>query len=115
MKVAGVFAGAQDSRELQPGEIVFAQGDAGEEMFGIVEGSIQLTVDGETIAVLGDGDVFGEMAIIDRTERMATASATSASRVVSIDRRRFLFLVHETPTFALQVMSAMADRLRPNT
>ena len=112
MKVPGVFAGAQDSRELQPGEVVFAQGDVGEEMFGIVEGSIELTVDGEAIAALGDGDVFGEMAIIDRTERMATATATSPTKVVSIDRRRFLVLVHETPTFALQVMSAMADRLR---
>ena len=71
-------------------------------------------LDGETIAVLGEGDVFGEMAIIDRTERMATATATSASRVVSIGRRRFLFLVHEAPTFVGQVMSAMAERLRPN-
>ena len=70
---------------------------------------------GRTIATLGPDDVFGEMAMIDRTERMATAIATSPSHVVSIDRRHFLFLVHETPMFALQVMSAMAERLRPHS
>ena len=52
------------------------------------------------------------MAIIDRTERMATATATSPTRIATIDRRHFLFLVHETPMFALQVMSTLADRLR---
>lgn len=113
MRVEGLFRGAETVREIRQGEAVFTQGDDGDEMFGIVDGSIELTVDGQTIATLGPDDVFGEMAIIDRTERMATATATSLSHVVSIDRRHFLFLVHETPMFALQVMSAIADRLRP--
>ena len=113
MRVEGLFRSAEAPRELQPGEVVFAQGDDGDEMYGIVDGSVDLTVDGHTIAALGPDDVFGEMAIIDRTQRMATATASSVSHVVSIDRRHFLFLVHETPMFALQVMSAMADRLRP--
>lgn len=115
MRIAGMFGNAQTPRELQPGEVVFAQGDEGEEMYGIVDGSIELHVDGQRIGTLGPDDVFGEMAIIDRTQRMATATATSLSHVVSIDRRHFLFLVHETPMFALQVMSAMADRLRPHS
>ena len=92
--------------------MIFSQGDHGEEMYGIIDGSVELSVDGRTIATLGPDDVFGEMAIIDRTERMATATATSSTRVAAIDRRHFLFLVHETPMFALQVMSTLADRLR---
>jgi CRP/FNR family transcriptional regulator, cyclic AMP receptor protein len=113
MRVTGLFSGADAPRELQVGEVVFAQGDEGDEMYGIVDGAVELSVDGRMIATLGADDVFGEMAIIDRMQRMATATATARSHVVSIDRRQFLFLVHETPMFALQVMSAMADRLRP--
>lgn len=81
-------------------------------MYGTIGGSVELTVDGRTIATLGPDEVFGEMAIIDASERMATATTTSPTKVAVIDRRRFLFLVHETPMFALQVMSTLADRLR---
>jgi CRP/FNR family transcriptional regulator, cyclic AMP receptor protein len=112
-RVEGVFRNAQQpARQLQAGEVVFTEGDVGAEMFGIVDGSVELTVAGRPIAVLGADDVFGEMALIDARERMATATATSPTTVVSIDRSDFLFLVHETPMFALQVMSALADRLR---
>jgi len=53
------------------------------------------------------------MAIIDSTERMATATVTPPTRLRSIDRRDFMFLVRGTPMFAIQVMSALANRLRP--
>jgi CRP/FNR family cyclic AMP-dependent transcriptional regulator len=112
MRVEGLFRNTTDPLELGVGEIVFTQGDTGAEMYGIIEGSVELSVDGRTIATLGPDDVFGEMAIIDRSARMATATTTSATRLAVIDRRHFLFLVHETPTFALQVMATLADRLR---
>ena len=112
MRVEGLFRNTTDALELPTGHIVFAQGDMGSEMYGIVEGSVELSVNGRTIATLGPDDVFGEMAIIDQAERMATATATAPTRLAVIDRRRFLFLVHETPTFALQVMSTLASRLR---
>jgi CRP-like cAMP-binding protein len=112
VRVEGLFRSAVDPRELEAGDVIFTQGDPGQEMYGIIEGSVELSVDGRTIATLGPDDVFGEMAIIDSSDRMATATATSATRVAVIDRRGFLFLVHETPMFALQVMSTLADRLR---
>ena len=112
VRVEGLFRSTVDPRQLEAGEVIFSQGDHGEEMYGIIDGSVELSVDGRTIATLGPDDVFGEMAIIDRTERMATATATSSTRIATIDRRHFLFLVHETPMFALQVMSTLADRLR---
>jgi CRP-like cAMP-binding protein len=62
--------------------------------------------------VAGEGDVFGEMALIDKSKRAATATATAPTSLAMIDQREFLFLVHETPTFAIQVMSSLADRLR---
>ena len=114
MKVSGLFRNADATREYSAGEVVFTEGDEGAEMFGIIHGAVELTRHGDVLATLGTDDVFGEMAIIDASTRMATATATQATAVAVIDRRRFLFLVHETPTFAIQVMSAMAERLRHN-
>ncbi len=112
MKVKGLFLNAQETRSVPAGGVVFQEGDAGNEMFGIVEGEIRLQTRDRVIATLGPDDIFGEMAIVDASPRMATAVATTDSVLAVIDRHRFLFLVHETPMFALSVMSAMANRLR---
>jgi CRP/FNR family cyclic AMP-dependent transcriptional regulator len=112
MTVTGLFRNAQDTVKVPAGEVVFRAGDPGAEMYGIVEGGIELRTSSRLVATLGVDDVFGEMALVDASPRMATATATSDTVLAVIDRHRFLFLVHETPTFALQVMSTMAERFR---
>ncbi len=112
MKVNGLFLNSQRTVTIPPGGVAFKEGDAGQEMFGIIRGGIQLEASGAPIATLGTDDVFGEMAIVDGSPRMATATAIEETELAVIDRNRFLFLVHETPMFALSVMSAIADRLR---
>lgn len=112
MKVTGLFLNAQRTVEVPAGAAVFHEGDTGDEMYGIVEGTLELRAGGQVIRTLGPDDVFGEMALVDRTARSATAVALTDCVLAVIDRRRFLFLVQETPMFALQVMSAMASRLR---
>ena len=112
MKVTGLFLNAQRTLEVPAGTAVFREGEAGEEMYGIVAGTVELRSGGEVLRTLGPDDVFGEMALVDRTPRSATAVAVTECVLAAIDRRRFLFLVQETPMFALQVMSAMASRLR---
>jgi CRP-like cAMP-binding protein len=112
MKVLGLFNNAQSVISVSAGDVVFNEGDAGTEMYGVVEGEIQLRAGDRVIATLGVDDVFGEMALIDRAPRSATAVATTDAQLAVIDEHRFLFLVQETPMFALSVMSAMADRFR---
>jgi CRP-like cAMP-binding protein len=112
MKVAGLFRNAQGTITVPAGGVVFREGDGADTMFGIVEGEITLYTTNHVIATLGPDDIFGEMALIDSAPRMATAVATVDTVLAVIDQHRFLFLVHETPTFALSVMSAMADRFR---
>jgi CRP/FNR family transcriptional regulator, cyclic AMP receptor protein len=112
--VTGLFRNAQETRRIPAGGVVFREGDHGEEMFGIVEGQIELHTTERVVAVLGADDVFGEMALVDSSPRMATAVARSDSVLAVLNRHRFLFLVQETPMFALSVMSAMADRFRSN-
>jgi CRP-like cAMP-binding protein len=112
MKVQGVFRNAKEVRTVPAGGTIFQAGETGTEMFGIVTGEVELQGSHGVIAKLTTDDVFGEMALLDASPRMATAVALTDTELAVIDRRLFLFLIHETPTFALQVMSAMADRLR---
>jgi CRP-like cAMP-binding protein len=115
MKVQGVFRGAGETRTVPEGTVIFEEGDAGEEMFGVVAGKVELQLkSGRILTVLPDA-IFGEMALVDSAPRSATAVAVEETTLAVIDRRRFLFLVGETPTFALQVMSSLAERLRAAT
>lgn len=98
---------------MPAGQQLFAEGDHGEHMFGIVSGQIDLLHGGAVVASLGPNETFGEMALIDDSPRSLTAVASTDAEVVMIDRRTFVFLVHETPMFALEVMRSLADRLRP--
>jgi CRP/FNR family transcriptional regulator, cyclic AMP receptor protein len=112
IKVLGVFKGAKETREVPAGTVIFEEGSAGDEMFGIVAGRVELRMaNGHTFA-LGPDDTFGEMAIVDGSARSATAVAVEDSTIAVIDRHRFLFLVGETPNFALHVMASLAERLR---
>src|ERR1043165_927713 len=97
MTLLGHFMNATDRRQLQPGEVFFKAGDTGEEMYGVVSGLIELRRGDEVLARVGPGDTFGEMAIIDEAPRALTAVAIEGSEVAVINRRTFLFLVHETP------------------
>jgi len=112
LKVTGLFNNAQRTVNVAAGSEVFRQGDTGEEMYGVVSGEIELRINDKAIRTLGADDVFGEMALVQHAPRSATAVATTDSVLAVINRHRFLFLVQETPMFALQVMSAMAERQR---
>ncbi len=112
VKVPGVFKGATDTREFPAGTLIFEEGASGEEMFGVVAGRVELRLSNGHALELGPDDTFGEMAIIESSPRSATAIAVEDTTLAVIDRRRFLFLVGETPNFALQVMASLAERLR---
>jgi CRP/FNR family cyclic AMP-dependent transcriptional regulator len=112
MGIRAVFVNANERREVAAGEVVFAEGDAGTEMLGVITGAVELRKGGHTLASLGPGDTFGELALVDDSPRSLTAVATEPSVLAVIDDKAFMFLVHETPMFALQVMRSMAQRIR---
>jgi len=107
-----ILQNSKDGVSYAAGDVIFLQGDAADTMYVIQDGEVEVVVDGAVVDVLDQGQGFGEMALIDRTPRSGTARARTACRVVPVDERRFLFMVQETPNFALQVMSMMAERLR---
>ena len=112
MAEINVFKHSKDALDVEAGEVLFRQDDEGDVMYAVVDGQIDLTLEDRVVEEVGPGGILGEMALIDTSPRSATATARTSSRVVRIDRRHFEFLVHEHPTFALQVMRVMADRLR---
>lgn len=107
-----MFRNARDAVALQPGDVLFREGEPGDTMFALADGKVELSLGGAVLEEVGPGTILGEMALIDDAPRSATATATTEARVVRVDKEHFTYLVQEHPTFALQVMTVMAERLR---
>jgi CRP-like cAMP-binding protein len=101
-----------DFKFCQKGNIIFSEGDPGDEMYSVVEGEVEIRVSGNRVHVVKVGEVFGEMAMIDKKPRSASAVALTDCKLVVINERRFNFLLQQTPLFVTQIMKVMADRLR---
>ena len=112
MATNSLFMNAPAHRQVAAGEVIYREGDEGTHMYGIVSGSVELRKGSVVVAVLGPDDVFGERALIDHLPRNVTAVAVGDTTLADIDRYMFLFLVHESSTFALGIMGALASRLR---
>jgi CRP-like cAMP-binding protein len=115
VEFTGLFANAKTTIELAAGDVLFRENDPAIAMFGVISGEIELRKGGRVITTIGPNGVFGELALVDSAPRSLDAVATQDTVLAAIDRRLFLFLITETPTFALQVMSTMAERLRSLT
>jgi CRP/FNR family cyclic AMP-dependent transcriptional regulator len=101
-----------DIRSFKQGDTIFKKGDPGECMFALVTGAVEIHL-GNTVAErVVPGGVFGEMALIDKLPRSASAVAAADCSLAAIDEKRFLRLVEQTPRFALQVMQVITQRLR---
>ena len=107
-----MFAAEQNPRVCEAGEAIFRTYDMGSEMYVVLEGQVELTIDSKVLELLGPGEPFGEMALIDQAPRIATATAKTPCKLAVIPEKRFLFMVQTTPHFALLIMKVMADRLR---
>jgi CRP/FNR family transcriptional regulator, cyclic AMP receptor protein len=107
-----LFDKDQQTQSFPAGHAVFREGDAGDHMFAVLEGSVDLVIHGTTVETVEASGVFGEMALIEEKPRVATALVKTSAKLVSIDKKRFMFLVQQNPYFALQLMKVMAQRLR---
>jgi len=112
MNPAELFRKESDTLQLAPGDFLFREGDKGDKMYVLLEGEIDISLGDLVLEAAGPGALIGEMALIDDTPRTANAVAKTACRLAQIDRRRFHFLVQQTPHFATHVMKTLADRLR---
>ena len=106
---------AGETETYGDGDVVFAEGVPGDRVYVVKSGTVSIVKDGRELESVGAGQIFGELALIDREPRSASAISAGECELVAIEPRRFWFLVQETPYFAEIVMRVMADRLRRNT
>lgn len=101
---------------FEDGEIIVRQGDEGNCMYVIQDGRVEVVrTQGDDIvrlAVLNQGDFFGEMAIFEKEVRSATVRALERTRVLTVDKRTFLRRIQEDPTLAFRVVEAMSRRIK---
>lgn len=107
-----LFSNERDTVTLAPGATLFKKGDAGHHMYVVKSGELQIVDGNHVFETIAAGGIFGEMALISKEGRSATAKAVRETVVIPIDEKRFLFLVQQTPKFALRVMNVMSVRLR---
>ncbi len=112
MFILNLFRGSKNALTYEPGQVIFREGDPGDSMYVILEGEIEIRVHEKAIDTSGAGQIIGEMALVDKSPRSATAVAKTACKVVPVNEKQFSFMVQETPHFAITVMRLMCDRLR---
>jgi CRP/FNR family transcriptional regulator, cyclic AMP receptor protein len=108
-----LLAGAgAPARDYKAGDVVFKEGDVADALFIIQSGEVEIRLGNRVLEKLPQYSIFGEMALIDASPRSATAAAASDVKLVPVTEKQFLFLISNTPHFALNVMRIMARRLR---
>lgn len=101
--------------EVAPNAFVFREGDIGSDMYIIETGTVEVLREargGEPIAVLGAGDFFGEMAILEDQPRFAAVRATTAARLLKVDRAAFAGMLRDNFEIAVRIMRKLVARLR---
>jgi CRP-like cAMP-binding protein len=111
-ELARIAAVAQP-REAEMGEALTTQGDEGLEFFVIVSGDASAAVDGKEVGTIGPGGFFGEMALIDGGERVATVTATSPMQLLVLDRHDFNEMLElAMPQIAPKLLAVVGARMR---
>lgn len=110
---------ASISREtsLDPGDILFEQGDESDGLYIVVSGIVRIFLTSEdtreaTIKLLEDGEVIGEIALLDGLPRSAGAAALTAAKLIFVPRTPFLDMLEATPKLAQQIILMLCERLR---
>jgi CRP/FNR family transcriptional regulator, cyclic AMP receptor protein len=101
-----------DEVDLPAGHVLMREGGSGNEFYVIVSGSVDVTRGGQSIRTLGPGDFLGEIALIDRGPRSATATATSAVSAQVLGVREFHSLLDAHPGISKAVLATLAQRVR---
>ncbi len=103
-------------RDYKPGQVIFAQGSIGEEGFIIQSGRVEIAVGDGTaemvVAVVGEGELVGEMALVDRAERMATARAMSKTTCIVVPKRIFDRVLKQSNPIVVAMLNTLMRRLR---
>ena len=102
---------------LKPGEVLFLKGSEADALYAIRRGEIRVesgTAEGERVnfTILGAGDVFGEIGLLDGKGRSADARAVKSVELFRVQRRDFLSLLEREPKLAIRIIELLCERVR---
>jgi CRP/FNR family transcriptional regulator len=111
------LAGRTVQRRYRKGNVIFVQGEAGERCFVIASGAVKISAyhqDGReaVLAVLGPGDVVGELALFEQSPRSADATALEDAVLISLDAKSLNDAIHAHPGIAVALLGTLGTRLR---
>jgi CRP/FNR family cyclic AMP-dependent transcriptional regulator len=114
---ADALAAVMSNRAVVRGHVVFNEGDPGDRLFVVLDGKVKISrasSDGREnlLAVLGPGEMFGELSLFDPGPRTATASAITESTLAALDHDDLRPVLLERPGVAVHLLQALAQRLR---
>ena len=93
------------------GEVVVREGEAGSALYVLVDGSAVVDRGGVPVAVLGEGQFFGELAVLDGGPRNATVTMTGRGRLLVVQQRELFALLDTNPSVARKLLLGLARRL----
>jgi CRP/FNR family transcriptional regulator len=103
-------------KEYKDGDVIFKEGEPGDSMYIIHEGQVRIVKSvankETTLAVLKEGEFFGEMAIIDNEPRSASAVAQGEIKLIELDNKIFEEQIKNNPKIIMQILRKMSQRLR---
>lgn len=106
-----IFQKQPNPKGFSTGQVIFEEGQAGDEMYGILEGEVNILVNGKIVETIETGEVFDVGVLVGVKHRTYTAIAKVDSKLVFLNEKEFLFSVQETPMFAVEVMKSYSERL----
>lgn len=111
-QVLADIAAILEEVEAPRGELIFAKGDLGDSLYIIVDGKVRV-FDGErTLGLLGERDIFGELALLDPEPRSASVAAVEDSQLFRLDREAFSELMAANIDIVRGVLHVLCERLR---
>lgn len=110
-----MFADIAQEITCHPGETLFKEGDHGDCLYLIISGSVKIHINEVEIAVLGHNECIGELSLLDRLPRSATATILSKSRLLKINADDFLNLITLYPDISRRLLKILSLRLRNTT
>ena len=118
-EVAGITSFATE-RSYADEQRIFARGDPGTSLMAVLQGQVRISISSEegkevTLGILGRGELFGEIALIDGQGRTADAIAMGACRLLVLDRRDFLPFLERHPQLAVRLLQILCARMRRAT
>ena len=98
--------------DLAGGEALFQRGDPGRSLYIVVAGQVRVHIEGRTLSYVGEGEVIGEMALLQAEPRSASVTAVVPTQLLRLDQQPFFELLEAQPELTRGMIKMLSGRLR---